>query len=77
MAAETVEVRTRTVELSGGRVLHLSRFRDPATGRDRLTLVKGWTDSSPLPPTPDGDAVEVPGRVLGELVEALQALEGD
>lgn len=68
-------VQTRRVELTGGRVLHVSRFVDPGTGRDRLTLVRGWEDSSPLPPSPDRAALELPGERLPELVEALRELE--
>lgn len=69
-------VTTRSVDLGAGRVLHVSRFQDPATSRDRVTLVRGWTDSSPLPPGPDGEALEVPGDVLPDLLEALRELEG-
>jgi len=67
-------VTTRSVDLRGGRVLHVSRFRDPATARDRVTLVKGWTDSSPLPSSPDGQAVELAGKHLPALVDALREL---
>lgn len=41
MTLDTVEVRTEKIDLGGGSVLHVSCFRDPATDRDRLTLVRG------------------------------------
>lgn len=73
---EEFTARTETVALDGGRVLHLTRFRDPTNGRDRLTLVTGFSESSPLPTSPD-QLVEVPGSVTSELVDALRSLDSD
>lgn len=67
-------VRTVTVELGGGRVLTASRFRDPTTGRDVLTLAEGWPEDGSTPGR-RGEAVEVPGSSLPEVVEAIEALE--
>lgn len=73
---ETVEVRTEKIDLGGGSVLHVSRFRDPATDRDRLTLVRGFDDRSPLPTDPEC-MVDLPGGATEELVDALRALDND
>lgn len=67
-------VLTETLELDGGRVLHATRFRNPTNGRDRLTLVTGYAESSPLPTSPD-QLVELPGSAASDLVDALQRLD--
>jgi len=71
MDARTAEVRTVEVELGGGRRLHAVRFRDG--GRDRLTLATSFDEETPVPGVRDG-ALELPGRVLPEVVDALSAL---
>lgn len=76
MDARAVEVRTVSIELNGGRRLSLSRFTDPATGRDLLTLAEGWPGDAPMPGA-RGEALELPGAVVPELVEALEALAGE
>lgn len=68
------KARTETIDLDGGKVLHVTRFRDPTNGRDRLTLVTGFSDSSPLPTSPD-QLVELPGSSTGDLVDALRRLD--
>lgn len=72
MTSETT-VRTETVDLGGGGVLHVSRFTDP-TGRDRLTMVRGFEDSSPIPTAPE-DVMEIPGGCRADLVDALRELD--
>ena len=76
MTRETT-LRTETLDLGNGKVLHVSRFEDPS-GRDRLTLVRGFEESSPIPQAPE-DVMELPGRISEELCDALEALdrEGD
>lgn len=75
MGARTVKTRTTVVELGAGRRLSVCRFTDPATGRDVVTLAEGWPeDGTPLPGR-RGDALEVPGDALGELIQALRELE--
>lgn len=71
MDARTVEVRTVEVELGGGRRLHAVRFRDG--GRDRLTLATTFDEETPVPGAREG-ALELPGGVLPELLQALEAL---
>ena len=71
MTRETT-VRTTTLDLGGGSVLHVSRFTDP-TGRDRLTLVRGFEDTSPIPTAPE-DVMEIPGSARVDLVDALREL---
>lgn len=75
MDATTTELRSATVELDGGQVVHVCRHRDGS--RDVLSLVKGWNDASPLPAAPESDVVELPGSKAGELIEALKAVGGD
>lgn len=70
---EETTVRTATLELGGGAVLHVSRFTDPI-GRDRLTLVRGFEDAFPIP-TASEDVLELPGDATDDLVAALRELE--
>lgn len=74
--ARTVKLRTATVDLDGGRRLSVSRYSDPATDRDLLTLAEGWAEDGPLPGR-RGTTLELPGGALPELIEALRGLDGE
>lgn len=69
-----MEVRTVTVQLGGGRRLILSRFNDPDTGRDVVTLAEGWPGEPPQPGR-QGESIELSASLLPEIVEALRGLE--
>lgn len=74
MKARTVEARVVTIVVAGNRVVHISRFTDPTNGRDVLTISEGWQEDGPMP-GPRGETLELPGAILGELVEGLRELD--
>lgn len=74
--AQIIETRVITIEVGGNRVVYVTRFTDPTTGRDVLSLSEGWRDDGPMP-GPTGATLELPGAVTSELIAALEELEGE
>lgn len=65
-------LRARDVKLAGGDVLRVQMECDDDGSPRRLFIGRGFTDGLQGRPP-----VVVPGKKVGELVDAIRALEGD
>lgn len=73
MEVTSRKVETVDVQLGAGRVLRLALLRDGEGQPEELRISEGWVDGGGDPLRRVGP---IPGRALGELRKALQALEG-
>lgn len=70
---EKLTVVRRRVDLPGGRVLTVARYRGE-DGSTAFVLHRGWIEET-RPVLREGDGVlSLPGEVLPELLEALESL---